>query len=315
MRSTLGVCLLACVACIVLACSSAVAASSSSVTFPSLASSLAIPAKLIIPEGAGPFPAVLIVHDCSGVGSRSSGAPARWAEELAGQGYVILIPDSFSPRGLPAGTCTVPRADQDRANGFVRAADAYGALAYLRTLRNVDGGRVGIMGGSHGGWTTLASMFETVDPKNILFEAKRHGFAAAIALYPVCGVSYGANYGGWRVTRASGSSGPPVDFSGTFKAIAPTLILVGEADDWTPAEPCRRLVEASQAAGYPMEIKIYPGAHHSFDSDAPTRYNPDRTNGNSPTGKGATTGGNAAAWADAKVQVREFFARHLKARH
>ena len=31
------------------------------------------------PDGPGPFPAVVIVHDCSGLGPRSSGAPGRWA--------------------------------------------------------------------------------------------------------------------------------------------------------------------------------------------------------------------------------------------
>ncbi len=57
-----------------------------------------IPATLIKPEGVGPFPAVVMMHDCSGLGPRSSGAPRRWADELVAQGYVVLIPDSFTPR-------------------------------------------------------------------------------------------------------------------------------------------------------------------------------------------------------------------------
>lgn len=47
-----------------------------------------IPATLLKPDGAGPFPAVVIMHDCSGLGPRSSGAPDRWARELLTQGYV-----------------------------------------------------------------------------------------------------------------------------------------------------------------------------------------------------------------------------------
>jgi hypothetical protein len=39
------------------------------------------------------------MHDCSGLGLSSSGAPERWARELVQRGYVILIPDSFTTRG------------------------------------------------------------------------------------------------------------------------------------------------------------------------------------------------------------------------
>jgi dienelactone hydrolase len=60
-----------------------------------------------------------------------------------------------------------------------------------------------------------------------------------------------------------------------------------------------------------VAIKVYAGAHHSFDSNAPVRYVPQRRNFNKPDGMGATTGGNAAAWADSIAEVTAFFARHL----
>jgi dienelactone hydrolase len=99
---------------------------------------------------------------------------------------------------------------------------------------------------------------------------------------------------------------------GVYKPIAPLLILIGEKDDWTPAEPCRWLAETAQAQGYPVEIKIYPGAHHSFDSYAPLRWVPGRNNPNQPSGLGATTSGDPSAWADARKQVAAFFAKHLR---
>lgn len=52
----------------------------SSVTFPSIGSGEKIPAKLIVPDGSGPFPAIVIAHDCSGFGPRSGAAPERWAD-------------------------------------------------------------------------------------------------------------------------------------------------------------------------------------------------------------------------------------------
>lgn len=260
-----------------------------------------IPATLLKPDGTGPFAAVVMMHDCSGLGPRASGAPRRWANDLVGQGYVVLIPDSFSPRGFADGVCIVPAKERTRVNGYLRAADAYGALAALRALPYVDGKRVGIMGGSHGGWAALAAMFVPTAADDNLAEAKRNGFTAAIALYPGCEPRYGA----W--STANTDSPTEARYTGVYQPVAPLLILTGEKDDWTPAEPCRQLAERSRAAGHPVDIKIYPGAHHSFDNDRPVRYVAQRRNG-----RGATTGGDPAAWADAKKQVSAFFAQHLK---
>jgi len=141
-----------------------------------------------------------------------------------------------------------------------------------------------------------------------LAEERRHGFAAAVALYPGCANQFGA----WSVTRVSGEHGAITGYSGVYQPIAPLLILVGEKDDWTPAKPCEELTQRAEAAGYPVAIKVYPGAQHSFDSSAPTRYLPNRRNANSDTGRGATTGGDPAAWADAIREVTAFFAKELK---
>jgi len=95
--------------------------------------------------------------------------------------------------------------------------------------------------------------------------------------------------------------------------LAPLLILIGEKDDWTPADPCEALTKAAQAAGYPVTLKVYPGAYHAFDSERPPRYLDDRRNQNKRDGHGATTGGDPRAWADAIEQVKGFFGRYLKA--
>ena len=136
---------------------------------------------------------------------------------------------------------------------------------------------------------------------------KRAGFAAAVALYPNCAIRLGS----WRAESRAGTNGPTLSYVGAYKAVAPLLILIGENDDWTPAEPCRKLTDASVQEGYPVAIKIYPGAHHSFDSDNPVRHVAARINTNSPTGRGATTGGDPKAWADSIREVIAFFGRHL----
>jgi len=241
-----------------------------------------IPASLVKPEGSGPFPAVVIAHDCSGLGPASSGAPGRWASELVAHGYVVIMPDSYVTRGYPAGVCTESSPDRARVGFLQRARDVYGAAAYLRSLPYVDGGRIALMGGSAGGNTTLTALAG---------RGGKPGFSAGVALYPGC---------------------RPY-LNGAYKPVAPLLILIGEADDWTPAEPCRKLAEAAQKAGYAAEIRTYPGVYHSFDSPNPQRYVQARVNSSSPTGRGATTAGNPEAWADSIREVLTFLGRNLAA--
>src|SRR6266545_4034353 len=255
-----------------------------------------IPATVSKPDGPGPFPAVVIMHDCSGLSPTSSGAPGRWAKELVRRGYVVLLPESFTTRGHAGGVCTDPSPSRTEVAPSRRVRDAYAALAYLRTLPYVDGRRVGLIGGSHGGTTTLASMVAPESDTEPLAPDRRAGFVAAVALYPGCTTRLGS----WRTGSA-----------GVYRPIAPLLILIGEKDDWTPAEPCQKLTEAAQKAGYPVAIKVYPGAYHSFDSDKPVRYVATRVNANAPGGRGATTGGDPQAWADSIREVSAFFGQHL----
>jgi dienelactone hydrolase len=265
-----------------------------------------LPASLLRPLGTGPFPAVVMLHDCSGRGPHASGAAGRWGRLLASEGYVVIIPDSFAPRGFPDGVCTLP-LDAPTVLPLTRAGDALVALAFLRTLPEVDGKHVGVMGGSHGGTTTLIDDATPISPNAPFAAERQNGFAAAIALYPGCA----GRFGGWDAKRA-GPTGPITDYVGAYHPIAPLLILIGEQDDWTPAAHCAALAEHAQAAGYAVSIKIYPGARHSFDSDAPLRYLDARRNLNNPAGHGATTAGDPAAWADSIARVKTFFGSYLK---
>ena len=129
------------------------------------------------------------------------------------------------------------------------------------------------MGGSHGGSTTLGTMVAPDSDQLPQARERLGGFAAGVALYPGCAA----------LTNR------------VYRPVAPVLILIGEKDDWTPAEPCRALTEAAQGAGHPVTIKIYPGAYHAYDSHNPVRYVATRVNLSAPGGRGATTGGDPAA--------------------
>jgi len=51
----------------------------------------------------------------------------------------------------------------------------------------------------------------------------------------------------------------------------PIRIFNGEADDWTPAGPCRDYVERLRRAGKDASLITYPEAHHGFDSHLASR--------------------------------------------
>src|SRR6516162_11756964 len=60
-------------------------------------------ATLYRPEGDGPFPAVVALHDCGGLVQRPAAQAqlyGEWAKFLVGKGYAVLLPDSFGSRGL-----------------------------------------------------------------------------------------------------------------------------------------------------------------------------------------------------------------------
>src|SRR6201999_130901 len=72
------------------------------------------------PAGAGPFPAVVLLHSCNGNWKRLD---ERWGRQIAPWGYVALTVDSFGPRGID-NTCT-------GGSPVDMAYDAYRALDFL----------------------------------------------------------------------------------------------------------------------------------------------------------------------------------------
>ena len=104
------------------------------------------PLQLWLPPGNGPFPAVPVMHSCSGITDNTR----SWAGRLVGWGYAAVIVDSFGPRNQRSICESV-----DLIPTPVRALDAHNAATYLRTLPNIQADRIGIVGFSHGGGSTL----------------------------------------------------------------------------------------------------------------------------------------------------------------
>ena len=237
------------------------------------------------PQGKGPFPAIVLMHGCSGMYTPSGYITAsyrHWAELLALDGYVAVLVDGFNPRGYRT-ICELQK--RPILESRERVEDAYAAARWLSDRPYVGRGRIGLLAWSNGGTGTLYAMRPTsrLEP----------AFRAAVAFYPGC--------------RTLSRAKTP------YQPYAPLLILTGGADDWTPAAPCAELVDIAKGRGAPANIVIYPGAHHSFDRiNLPVRYRPNVRNLNKPDSLGATVGEHPEARAAAIARTREFFAQTLK---
>jgi dienelactone hydrolase len=192
-----------------------------------------------------------------------SGYSPTLADRVATWGYVALAVDSLGPRGITS-AC---------GSGLLgQAFDAYAALRYLSRLDFVDPMRIAVRGQSMGGFSALYAV-----ERDLAAQYFAERFRAAIAYYPGCGT-------------------PAATMT------APTLILIGKADDWTPAERCREMVAHARPDGAPIALTIYPGAHHGFDVpllQPGVRYRGHWLEYDEPAAK------------DAEEKTRAFLATHL----
>src|SRR5262249_40816486 len=85
-----------------------------------------IPSEALKPNRSRPLSSLLDIDHLSRLCSRSSGASDRWAKEFV-QRDIVIIPDSFTTRGYPAGVCTDPSPNRAEVSPFRRVRDAYAA--------------------------------------------------------------------------------------------------------------------------------------------------------------------------------------------
>jgi len=221
-----------------------------------------------MPRGAGPFPAVILLHGCGGIGANIK----EWTVWLRHEGYAVFVLDSFGGRGLKR-LC----GDSAALTGRMRSPDVFAAARYLKTLPQVDAGRMAAIGYSHGGWTLMWAVATEAQHPDV-------DMRAFIMFYPTCS--------GWKALPGT----------------TPVLMLLGGKDDWTPAAPCEALARSAARAGRQVSAILYPDAYHHFDGTEVRRRTlvPDALGG-----RGATIEYNPRAHEDAEKQVRAFLAAHL----
>jgi dienelactone hydrolase len=238
-------------------------------------------AVLFRPEGNGPFPAVVGLHNCTGLINRAGAMGARysdWGERLSKSGFAVLLPDSNKSRGLGSQCGTRSRSVRvDRE----LVEDANTARLWLQRQPWVVADRVSLLGWSTGAiavlWTVRARVPVAQGPD----------FRSAVAFYPGC--------------RRLGVS--------AWSARVPTLILIGRADEMASAATCQQMVAGARGRSARVEIRVYPNAHHDFDH--PNRPLQVRTGlAFSIDGSGRVQSGtDPAARADAVKRVPAWFTR------
>src|SRR5262249_40689463 len=99
------------------------------------------------------------------------------------------------------------------------------------------------LGFSQGGWLALSSV-----EQGVVEHSSPRKFRAAAAFYPLCRAVQG-------------------------NLTVPALIMIGELDDWTPADGCRQLADgrddygvSRRREGAPIKLIMYPDAYHAFDA-------------------------------------------------
>ena len=244
-------------------------------------------------NASGKTPAVVALHGCGGMYSE---APVRrdrltlrhqaMADLLVAEGYAVLFPDSFNPRGRRE-ICSLKLSEQ-RITQDNRRLDVLAALEFLRTRPDVDRARVALLGWSHGGSAVLASINRRhpVVAQFLAAEAPADMFyRTAVAFYPGCIESMRTRFGYAPATAVS--------------------IFIGESDDWTSPKPCLALGERMAAIKEPLQVRTYPDTYHGFDAPgmfAPLHLN--FPNGVHP-GQGVTIAPNTAAREDAYMRMKE----------
>lgn len=187
-------------------------------------------------------PLMIILH---GSGGTWAGRGARHADFLSQNGIGALVIDTFSSRRLSKKDKYIPRLM--KVNFPDQLTDAFGALNALQSHPFVDGNKVGIMGYSMGGISTILAAYETIANVNSKNNLR---FALHIAFYAPCIVQPSK-----RVPTG-----------------APVVALWGLEDRATPKSRCDGFLRAFEEVGSLYQTIWYEGAPHGWNGIKPAKF-------------------------------------------
>jgi prolyl oligopeptidase len=225
---------------------------------------LQIPAVLYRPHSASSgneVPALVWVH--GGPGGQSRHGYRAEIQHLVNHGYAIL---AVNNRGSSGYGKTFFHLD-DRKHGDVDLEDCVHGRKYLESLPWVDGDRIGIIGGSYGGYMVAAAL--TFEPE---------AFDVGIDIFGVTNwlrtlESIPAWWSAFREALYAEMGDPETDrerlhrISPLFHASnikRPLLVVQGANDPRVLQVESDEIVEAARANGVPVEYIVFPDEGHGF---------------------------------------------------
>lgn len=198
---------------------------------------------LFKPEGAGPFPGLVLMPTCGG--HNFSFHVFDWAEKALKRGYAVLVVDPLRARGVYKHNCLPPL--QVAPARILK--DAFDAAAHLRAQPFVNKEKVALMGFSQGAMIGLGAA-----GKNLSSKDGRRPFQAVVSFYPGCLFP--------NIVRP----GKTLDIRYMPNDVkTPLLVLMGELDTETEPQNCVPLLTEQKTQGAPVEWEVYKGATHVFD--------------------------------------------------
>jgi dipeptidyl aminopeptidase/acylaminoacyl peptidase len=209
---------------------------------------------VVRPAGDGPHPVLLMIH--GGPYTQYGWTLFDEAQMYAGAGYAVVM---GNPRGSDGYGEAHGRAIR-QALGTVDADDLLALLDAALADPDLDGGRVGVQGGSYGGFMTTW-----------LAAHAGHRFRAAISERALnawdsftgssdIGHFFTDEYAGTDPERVAAQS--PLTHAGRIEI--PMLIIHSEHDWRCPVEQAQRLFVALRMRGVPAELLLFPGEGHEL---------------------------------------------------
>lgn len=203
--------------------------------------------EVILPEGPGPFPVVVMLHGCG----RPDGPQPYYARAAQAAGIASIVVDSFAPRQIDIIQAASLVCTGMRLWGRERAGDLLAALEFARQQSWAAPDCLGAIGWSHGGWTIM-------DALSVTDEIGRHagisdagpqalaGLRFAYAVYPWCGTGSHTTEKGWQT-------------------VVPLTVVIAGRDQVARPGPILRATARLMDDGVPVDVVHYPEATHSFD--------------------------------------------------
>jgi len=225
---------------------------------------LSIPAILYKPQQASAetkVPAIVLVH--GGPGGQARVGYSSLTQYLVNHGYVVL---DVNNRGSSGYGKTFFTAD-DRKHGREPLWDCIEAKKYLSALGYVDPAKIGIMGGSYGGYMTLAAL--TLKPKEFKVGVDLFGVANWIrtleSIPPYWESEREALYkeiGDPKTDRDMLMTISPL--FNADKIERPLMVLQGANDPRVLKVESDEMVAAVKKKGVTVEYIVFPDEGHGF---------------------------------------------------